>query len=149
MEIEERISLLYKKSTTCKKIDWNQGVVCLQEMNDLMRASRVIYPVEYWIRLPVFLQSAGRFEEAMLEFERLLQEVEPRTNKEMGHCTPTAIRYFCHVAYERIYDKMRMVCKRQKLPEEESKYRKLYEQEARTAQKLKKVVDREWNSSFK
>ncbi len=142
-EIEERISFLYKKATTCKKINWNQGVAYLQEMNALMKTSRVIYSAEYWTRLPVFLQSAGRFDEAMEEFERLLQEVEPRINKEMGHCTPTAIRYFCHVNVERIYDKMRMVCKRQKLTEETNKYAKLSEQEMRTVLRLKKVVEKQ------
>lgn len=122
-EVDKKIAALHREATSYKIINWDKAVTCLQEAALLMRADTGIHTCDRWTRLPVFLQQAGRFDEAMQEFEQLLKEVKPRVKKEMAHVPyPTAARYYTHVNTAQIYDKMRMVCKRQKLPDKVKEY---------------------------
>ncbi|MGD0259942.1 MAG: hypothetical protein ABSD29_08955 [Verrucomicrobiota bacterium] len=82
-------------------------------INDLIEAYRVIskgdvgYPVETYLRLPLFLQEAGRPNEAWIQFYSLLQQgfhLMPRDS-----ClTP--------MFHSAIYDKMRLFLQRQGAP---------------------------------
>jgi hypothetical protein len=73
------------------------------------------YVSDRWTRLPVFLQQAGRFEEAMQEFNRLLSEVGARVKNEFpDSATPEMIEKYIQLNQDKIYDKMQMVRNRQK-----------------------------------
>lgn len=133
--IDERISELHKKATRYKDENWTEAIACLQEASDLMRRHEGNYVLDRWTRLPVFLQQAGRYEEAMQEFQRLLGEVKAKVEKEAQSVTlPSYRRKLEHQNFEHIYDKMRMVCKREKLPDKALEYQTL-------AKKHRMIVD--------
>ena len=139
--LHDRIAALSREATTHKDVNWDAGVVCLQEAAQLMRNSDY-YDMNKMLRLPVFLQHAGRFEEAVQEFERLLAEAKPMAQKEMANTDlPTAAKRHTHLYYLRIYDKMRMVCKRQKLKDKAEEYRVLSEKHKLVYDELTRVVD--------
>lgn len=105
------------------------------------------YVIDRWIRLPVFLQQAGRFDEAMQEFEKLLKEVQGRVRQEtLENATENWISYQEHINYQKIYDKMRMVCKREKWADEVKKYASLATRHAEEVERLREVVDKEWQA---
>lgn len=140
--IEEKIAALHQEATANKKTNWDKAITCLQEAADLMRRHDSKHETERWTRLPVFLQQAGRFDEAMLEFERLLKEVKPRMLNEMSESRyPGAVKIYTHLAYCQIYDKMRMACKRQKMPDKASEYQDLSERHRLVFDELRRVAD--------
>lgn len=139
--VHDRIAALSREATTHKDVNWDAGVTCLQEAAHLMRNSDY-YDMDKMLRLPVFMQHAGRFEEAMQEFERLLAEAKPIAQMEMANTDlPTAAKRHTHLYYLRIYDKMRMVCKRQKLKDKAEEYRALSEKHKLVYEELTRVVD--------
>ena len=139
--VHDRIAALSREATTHKDVNWDAGVACLQEAAHLMRNSDY-YDMDKMLRLPVFLQHAGHFKEAMQEFERLLAEAKPIAQKEMANTDlPTAARRHTHLYYFRIYDKMRMVCKRQKLKDKAEEYRVLSEKHKLVHEELARVVN--------
>lgn len=145
--IYERIAALHREATTHKVANWPAAVACLQEAVGLMRAHPSNYVLDRWTRLPVFMQQAGQFDEAMLEFELLLGEVEERVKQESHDgASTTWIEYSTNRNYATIYDKMRMVCKRQKLTTAAAEYALLSSQHGKTAAELRVVVDQEWNN---
>lgn len=149
--INERIAALHRDATTHKKVNWNAAVACLQEAANLMREHDFPHGTQTWTRLPVFLQQAGRFDEAMQEFERLLVEVKPRIAKEIALCrpSPSAVKKFTHLSYAQIYDKMRMVCQRQKIPEKAQEYKHLSEQHNLVYEEMARVVEMEDQAAHK
>lgn len=58
------------------KID--EAIVCLRQAQELLLAFRagLGHGVDRWVRLPLYLQRAGKLHEAMLEFARLLDAAE-------------------------------------------------------------------------
>lgn len=139
--VHDRIAALSREATTHKDVNWDAGVACLQEAAHLMRNSDY-YDMDKMLRLPVFLQHAGRFEEAMQEFERLLAEAKSIAQKEMANTDlPTAAKRHTHLYYFHIYDKMHMVCKRQKLKDKAEEYRALSEKHKLVHEELARVVD--------
>ena len=47
-----------------------------------MLVSPVSYPAETWCKYPLYLQQAGRFAEAMTEFQFLLDDLERRARRD-------------------------------------------------------------------
>jgi tetratricopeptide (TPR) repeat protein len=126
--IDLKIAELHKEATRNKESNWDAAVACLQEAAQLMRERGGNYAIDRWTRLPVFLQQAGRYEEAMQEFQRLLDEVKPRVAKETELVTlPSVRRKQVHLNFVHIYDKIRMVCKREKLLDKALEYKELAE----------------------
>lgn len=110
--VDEEAAALNREATQWKKSgDWDKAIAALQKISG-----------GAGLRLPSFLQQAGRFEEAMEEFNRLLGEVDANAADMFSH-QPEFIQkgQALHVKAT-IYDKMRLACKRQKLPDEEGKY---------------------------
>lgn len=144
-ETDKKIAALHREATRYKDVDWDKAIACLQEAAVLMRKNKKsIHEVDRWLRLPVFLQQAGRFDEAMQEFKQLLKEVKPRVKRELARVPyPTAVELHTHLNYYHIYDKMRMVCKRQKLVVETKEYQALYEQHKLIHAELRPIVERE------
>lgn len=124
---DERIDDLHREATTHKKTDLNKAIACLVDAKNLMygKDDRMI---EQWLRLPLFLQQAGRFDEAMEQFEELLDMVRPRNERRLSFLNNTT-----HVELAicsdkmRIYDKMKLACKREKLTDKASFYAGLYD----------------------
>lgn len=140
----EKIAALHREATTYKEVNWPAAVTCLQRAVRLMRKHPGNYILDHWTRLPVFLQQAGRFEEAMQEFDRLLNEVEDRVKQESPDDASAAwIEYIVNLNCQKIYDKMRMVCKRQKRLNDVTRYRALSNQYAERVSELRVIVDQE------
>lgn len=109
-----------------------------------MRQHPSDYVLDRWTRLPVFMQQAGQFDEAMQEFERLLSEVEERVRQESpDRASPAWIEYQINRNYQTIYDKMRMVCKRQKRSDDAAKYGQLSIEYGERTEELRVIVDAE------
>lgn len=112
---------LQREATRHKKAgDWDKAIECLKKARDRADTGD--------LRLPVFLQQAGRFDEAMVEFERILSGVDARCARDYSHHPEFAQHGFTHHVRAQIYDKMRLACKRQKLPAEVAKYEALKEE---------------------
>lgn len=141
------ISDLNKQATQLKKTDIDQAIVCLRKANALLGGD-TIYPIATWLRLPLFLQQAGYFDEAMQEFETLLAEARARRTKECSHCTLNSIEAGINADYAHIYDKMRLACKRQKLKAEEGEYAALSENHWRLFAEFRKLADKELSAKL-
>lgn len=142
--VQEKIAALHREATTHKVSNWPAAVACLQEAVDLMRQHPSDYVLDRWTRLPVFMQQAGQFDEAMQEFERLLSEVEERVKQEcQDRVSQAYIEYQTNRNYQTIYDKMRMVCKRQKRPDEAAKYGQHSIEYGERVEELRVIIDAE------
>lgn len=99
----------------------------LKNAGDMDGAVQALKKVKYrtgtaGVRLPLFLQQAGRFDEAMTEFNILLSEVDAQYAKDFSHQPEFIQRGQALHAKATIYDKLRLACKRQKLYDEATKY---------------------------
>lgn len=137
---DEEVSAHHREATQLKDAgNLNKAIAALQKAQNLMRRSNVANTTEGWLRLPLFLQQGGRFDEAMEEFNRLLVETDARIAKEFSHQPEFAQHGFTHHVRATIYDKMRVACKRQKLPDEVEKYKALSDEFLDKHEKFQKV----------
>lgn len=87
---DDKLAELLKQATSFKdKKDWNSAIRTLAEAKKLMLISPVSYPAETWCKYPLYLQQAGRFEEAMTEFQFLLDDLERRARHDARLDDPT------------------------------------------------------------
>jgi hypothetical protein len=114
----------------------------------MMRTSNTSYTIEQWLRLPLFLQQAGRFDEAMLEFGELIAEMKPRIAREFGHATANVRRSVVSSELSRLYDKMRLACQREKLAAEAERYATLSKQHRSIRAKLDPIIKAERKRRF-
>ena len=125
-EKDEEISSLNRQATEhFGNKEFGQAIECLEKAQELMRKSLISFPIETYLRLPLYLQQAGRFDEAMQKFEKLLHEVDERNEVAYSHRPKFIQEGLAYSDYRTIYDKMRLACKRQKLPDEAAKYETL------------------------
>lgn len=111
---DDRIAALHREATQHKDSrDWPAAVRCLYEAKALMQRSSVLYPVLSWLRLPLFLQQAGRYDEAVAEFGWLLDTTPDRIAREFGHQTPDVIKRIVRDDLATIRDKMRLASQRE------------------------------------
>lgn len=123
---DEELAALYREATAAKKEkDWDRAIACLRQANERVGLN---YDIPGSLRLPSFLQQAGRFDEAMLEFNRLLADVENYVGRTLDHATPNIRRSAVASHCFRIYDKMRLACQREKRTEDAERYAALYQQ---------------------
>jgi tetratricopeptide (TPR) repeat protein len=146
--VDEQIAALHREATTHKGSSWDAAIACLKQAATLMRKRKGGYTINRWLRLPLFLQQAGYFDEAMREFEKLLSETIPRRKKDTPNPTPHMVEMFAQSDYAAIYDKMQLACKRQKLAEKAAVYAKFVEMCKRRNAELSDIVDAELNQRF-
>ena len=112
---EEKSSELLKEATQRKNDkDLGGAITCLREAYKLMAQSSISYPIETYLRLPLYLQQAGRYEESIIEFERLLRNSPDKIAKEFGYITKQKQKGFSAMECAAIYDKMRLASQREK-----------------------------------
>ncbi len=124
---EEHVSQLGKLATYIKQSDPDEAVHCLRRQRELARliGSAQGHPVEWWLRLPLFLQSAGRFDEAMVEFEAL-RASPPVARQDNSHMrSQDDIDLLIHAELAVIYDKMRLACRREGHRDKAAEYESL------------------------
>lgn len=95
------------KDATAKKDngDIDGAIALLRESFLLIESESTIYPVETFLRLPLYLQAAGKADEAWKEFNNLLVKGYPNQMKD-----PKVLV----MDHSRIYDKMRLFLTREK-----------------------------------
>lgn len=143
--VDAHIAALHREATEHKNVNWDEAIRCLTEANALTRQRYGHCGIERGLRLPLFLQQAGRFKEVMNEFETLLNEVKPSVHQDFSHCSPLVKERIIHAGYQQIYDKMRLACKRQKLPDEAKRYQLLAEEHKEKLEELNALSEYERN----
>ncbi len=120
----DAVSQLHKQATGLKNSDIFLAIDCLKRANNIIHNSGTAWDVEPLLRLPLFLQKAGLFDDAVEEFNLLLHDAErdavlciPENNR-----TENTKKSSIHFRYWAIYDKMRVAFKRQKLIAQSEKY---------------------------
>lgn len=138
----DRVSELHRRATAARDAgDLPGAIACLRQAQEICRAN--LYgccTIEQWTRLPLFLQQAGMFEEAMAEFQRLIDEADARSLSEHPHFPDDIALLMAYSRRARIYDKMRIACKRAKRADLEARYAKLSQDEQRKAEVAQKKV---------
>lgn len=108
-------SMLLKQATVKKdQGDIDGAIQILRKANESMsKSSDIEYTVRSYMRLPLYLQKAGQYDEAITEFEKLLQ------GEYLRSFNPHQTNFRDH---EAIYDKMRLVSVRETKYQEAIKY---------------------------
>jgi hypothetical protein len=83
----------------------NEAIELLKTAYKEIAKTNVDYPIETFLRLPLYLQTAGRSKEAWEEFNKLLENGYPNENR---------IKELIPMHESHIYDKMRLFLQREK-----------------------------------
>jgi len=115
-------SLLREATAKHDAKDLLGAIRCLREAYELLGTSSISYPVETYLRLPLYLQKADLFQEAMESFNSILKSAASQVARNFAH--QDVVTQLSLVAMNRhvIYDKMRVACKRGKRPKLVSLY---------------------------
>lgn len=70
--MDKKISELEKEASAFAGNNWAKAIECLKTIKELRKNAGFLYSFESYLRLPNYLQRAGRIEEALLEFEELI-----------------------------------------------------------------------------
>ena len=132
--IDEETAALKREATKLKDIgDWDGAIAALKKARDRTGSDD--------LRLPVFLQQAGKFDEAIAEFNRMLSGADEQYAIEFSHQPEFIQRGQALHAKAAIYDKMRLACKRQKLSDEANRYATLCEEYREQFDAYREVAD--------
>jgi len=105
---------LLREATAKKKDgDMDGAIESLREAYKTISKTSVNYTIDPFLRLPLYLQQAGKNDEAWSEFNRLLVEGYPNQMK---------IRELIPMNHSAIYDKMRLFLQRENKPRESVKF---------------------------
>ena len=101
------ISSLLSHATELKKKDVNRAIETLKRAYVIIAKSNTEYSVETFLRLPLYLQEANKSNEALIEFNNLLNNGYPNEHR---------IKILIPMHQARIYDKLRLFWQREKQP---------------------------------
>lgn len=112
---EEKSTELLKEATKKKNgKDLDGAITCLRTAYKLMAQSNISYPIETYLRLPLYLQQAGHYTESIAEFEKLLSNSPQKIAKEFSHISKQEQKGLSAMECSTIYDKMRLASQREK-----------------------------------
>lgn len=149
MSVADRIARLNREATKRKTAkDLVGAIACLREAKALAGQTDISFPVETWLRLPLFLQAAGETREAICEFDALAAETRTRVCLATPQASPSAWESLEHAELASIYYKAALACKRAKLPVEEAKYARLSETHRAQHEVLKEQVRSEMAARY-
>lgn len=112
---EERSRELLRDATQKKdEKNLDGAIASLREAYKLMAQSTISYPIETFLRLPLYLQQAGRYAESIQEFERLLSNTPAQIARAFSHVSEEKRIGFVAVERATIFDKMRLAAQREK-----------------------------------
>lgn len=84
---DETASLLRQATAFADSKLWDEAIDALYSANKRMCTSPVSYPIETWLKLPLYLQRAGRFDESMRVFDQIDTETPVRVARFLGHAS--------------------------------------------------------------
>lgn len=112
---EAEASELVKEATQKhKEKNLSRAISCLREAYELMAKSSVSYPIETYLRLPLYLQQDGRYADAVAEFEKLINNTQANIGKEFSHISIRKQDGLAAMERATIFDKMRLAAQREK-----------------------------------
>ena len=82
---DSETAALLRRATAEAPDDLDRAIQTLREAREHMLASPVSYPVETWLRLPLYLQKAGRMKECLDAFKQVADETRWRIRHCCGH----------------------------------------------------------------
>jgi len=97
-------NLLKKATEFQKKGEMEKAIRLLRQAYTEIERSKIIYPVQTFLRLPMYLQEHRKTDEAWGEFNRLIMEGYPNQMKDPG---------LIPMDHSIIYDKMRLFLQRE------------------------------------
>lgn len=136
------IATLHRNATALKSEgDLDGAINLLLQAKTLANQNPISCPIDSWLRLPLFLQQAGRFDEAMAEFNELLEN-PPITREKDSPLELLVLEMLTHADMCAIYDKMRLACDRENRFKESEQYEKLSKKHDREWAKLNRKLNR-------
>lgn len=127
-EADQRISELSKLATQHSYTDdWDKAIQCLEKIWLLIPDALMDHGAKCMIRLPIFLQRAGRFDEAEQKFNELLLMADEYASRV---CRAHNLKELCELASKHhflseVYNSMGAAYKREKLSTEALNYKTL------------------------
>lgn len=141
--IDKEISLLEREATTFAKQNWGKAIECLQKVKLLRDSESFIPAFKSYLRLPEYLQRAGRIDEALIEFEDLIEKTQNHKFifiQKSSYYTDELYQSICKqheiVQLAAIYESMSKTYKREKDIEKSQYYANLQENYVNKAEKL-------------
>lgn len=146
-QTEKRISELEKEATCLSKTDLKRAIECLRESEKLKSQVGIGYSFKSYLRLPKFLHKDGKFDEAIVEFERLIEEAPSRAKREtprQDYYSDSLFLLLCqpheYNQLIQIYEAMSKVYRKEKMIDKADYYEKLsYDLEIKREKILEKA----------
>jgi tetratricopeptide (TPR) repeat protein len=82
---DETAALLRQATAHGDAKRWDKAIDCLEQASTRMAYSAVDYPIASWLKLPLYLQKAGRFDEALAVFDEIDAATPERVARHSGH----------------------------------------------------------------
>ena len=116
---------LMKQATAHKRAgNWEEALRCSREAHNAMLASATGgFTVESWTKYPLYLQQAGRYEDAMAVFREILDAAEEIMAKELPSQPKFIQRGYAHNVRRVVFDKMRVAAQREKRADDADVFR--------------------------
>ncbi|MDO4698315.1 MAG: hypothetical protein Q4A60_06540 [Pasteurellaceae bacterium] len=129
-EIEEinDYNKLQKLATRFKKENWNESLACLYKATQIAARTREALSLQSITRFALFLQQAGKFEEAKSELQRLFEDVDNyiiNFNLDLNSSSELKNQHLKASYLEHLFDKARLIYKREKMMEDAKQFEEL------------------------
>lgn len=92
--------------------DFDAAIECLRSAYSLLKPSFSNYPMSVWVRLPLYLQKAGQFNEAMHGFGLLIEKINERKRPSYLSDVQHNAQNATDLAF--VFDKIRLTAQREK-----------------------------------
>ncbi|HRQ57639.1 MAG TPA: hypothetical protein PLN31_09480 [Azoarcus taiwanensis] len=142
-EVGALAARLKKEATQHKRNgDWGSALSCMKKVHEMWMADGAadVAP-ESWAKYPLYLQQAGRYDEAMQVFRDVLARADELATRSLIDPLPFLrkgyAKHFEHV----IYDKMRVAARREKRPDDAARFQALADEAEDAFEAFKRVRD--------
>jgi len=115
----------------------------LYKANQIERASGIDHGVKRSLRLPLFLQKAGRFDESIVEFHAVIDELPERVKRLSPSISENIKEAGLQSDLSIVYDKMRLACKREGKPSEAARYASISAEHDKKWEELQVIIESE------
>ena len=133
---DETAALLREATRWADEKNWPQALACLEQAHERMQTSPVSYPIETWLKRPLYLQKARQFDKALAVCQQLIEDTPRRIAHGAPQAKPKQQKALQHSDLGVIFSKMSLICKREKQREQAEEYAR---QEAYHAEQHEKL----------
>lgn len=127
--------------------NWDLALACLFKSDVIRRKNKENIMNSDLLRLPLFLQQADRFEEAKRELQRIFEYLDENTKlliHPSHHYKALLIKKFNAISAEYLFDKARLIYKRQGLIDKSDEFAELSKQYGAESELYSNKLDRFW-----